>query len=64
MKALAEVQSFQKQKLLLRAPLDPQHQNSKGIDFTAAVVVNYTCFVHCAVTSAKISPNLRTQKQQ
>lgn len=41
MKALAQVQSFQKQKLLLRTLLDAQHQTSEGIDFTVVINVDY-----------------------
>lgn len=59
MKALAWVQSFQKQKLLLRALLNAQHQNSKGIVFTVAIIVNYIL-----ITSAKLGLNPHTQKQQ
>lgn len=59
MKALAQVQSFQKQKLLLRALLDAQHQTFEGIDFTVVINVNYMLF-----TSAKLGPKMHTQKQQ
>lgn len=59
MKALAQVQSFQKQKLLLRALLDAQHQPSKGIDFTVAINVHYMLFI-----SAKLDLNMHTQNQQ
>lgn len=58
-KALAQVQSFQKQKLLLRALLDTQHQTSEGIDFTIVINVDYTLF-----TSAKLDLNMHTQNQQ
>lgn len=57
MKALAQVQSFQKQKLLLRALLDTQHQTSERIDFPVIINVNYMLF-----TSAKLGLNMYTQK--
>lgn len=59
MKALAQVQSFQKQKLLLRALLDAQHQAFEGIDFIVVINVNYILF-----TSAKLGLKMHTQKQQ
>lgn len=59
MKALAQVQNFQKQKLLLRVLLDTQHQTSEGIDFTIVINVDYTLFI-----SAKLGWNMHTQKQQ
>lgn len=56
MKALAEGQGFQKQKLLLRAPLAARHQNSRGTDCTFAIVVNGT-----PISSAKVGLNLQAE---